>query len=101
MQGKIDFTKRHYYAARCYYGVECSYDGDGWSAYVFDTKKARDEWVEEYEYNQDGKRVVEAVSQKIAFKIAGVSAYRAPFANYYGEGADRLETIPVYYPWRP
>jgi hypothetical protein len=64
---------RHYYAGHNCYGVNNSYDGDGWSAYAFDTRAERDQWLEENEY-WDGRQVAEAITAKDAYKIAGVSS---------------------------
>ena len=64
---------KHFYAGHNSYGTNFSYDGNGWSAYAFDTLEERDQWLEENEY-WDGRQVAEAITAKDAYKIAGVSS---------------------------
>lgn len=64
---------RHYYAGYNKYGTEFSYRSGYWSAYAFDTKKERDEWVKENEYRL-GICVAEPITAKYACLIAGVSS---------------------------
>jgi len=65
-------TKR-YYAARHTHGREFAYP-DGWTAYTFETRKERDDFV--YESNSDDScsgynQRSEAVSRNTARRIAG------------------------------
>jgi len=62
---------KHFYAGHNSYGVNISYNSLGWSAYAFDTKAERDEWVNSNEF-LDGKCVAETIDSKMAYKIAGV-----------------------------
>ena len=62
---------KHFYAGHNSYGVDNSYDGDGWSAYAFDTRAERDQWLEENEY-WGGRQVAEAITARDAYRIVGV-----------------------------
>lgn len=74
MNGRVKLHgNKHYYAGHNNYGTEFSYDGDGWTAYAFDTQKERDQWLEENGC-WDGRQVAEAITAKDAYKIAGVSS---------------------------
>lgn len=65
---------RKFYAAHSYMGTNFAYDAPCWTAFVFDSKAERDEWVAANEYNQDtGNYVAEAVTRKIAYQIAGLT----------------------------
>lgn len=51
---------RKYYAEYCPYGVNISYDSfnrNAYDFYCFDSKKARDEWVNKHAYDPYGKLV--------------------------------------------
>ena len=63
---------KHFYAGHNSYGVNISYSSMGWSAYAFDTKAERDEWVNDNSYFGFGRRVAEPIDSKTAYKIAGV-----------------------------
>ena len=79
MNTKLNPNTKHYYAAHSYMGINFTYDSPCWSAYVFYSKKERDQWVEDGKYNDQGNLVKEAVSRKTAFKIAGLgSIYVTP-----------------------
>ena len=63
-------SNMHYYAAHSYMGLNYTYDSPCWSLYVFDSKKERDDWVNENEYSQDtGNYVAMAVDKKTAIKL--------------------------------
>ena len=64
---------KHYYAGHNSYGINNSYDGNGWTAYAFDTLGERDQWLEENGY-WDGRQVAEKITAREAYKIAGVSS---------------------------
>ena len=70
-------ANRHYYAGHSYMGVNFTFDSPCWTAYAFDTKSERDQYVEDNEY-RDGNRVTEIIDRKIAYKIAGVNTYNLP-----------------------
>lgn len=68
---------RKFYAGYCQYGTNVSYDslgGTAWKAYAFNSKKDRDEWLKENEYDARGNVVAEPISQKLAYKLAGVKS---------------------------
>jgi len=72
MNGRIKLQgKVHFYGGYNSYGVDNSYDGYGWSAYAFDTRAERDQWLDENGY-WDGRQVAEPITAKDAYKIAGV-----------------------------
>lgn len=62
-------TKRHYYAAYSYMGLNYTYDSPCWEVYVFDSLAERAEWLANHEYN-GSNHVAEEVSLAIARKIA-------------------------------
>jgi hypothetical protein len=74
MNGRIKLQgNKQYYAGLYSYGSNYSYHGGGWTAYAFDTRAERDQWLEENGY-WDGKQVAEAITARDAYKIAGVSS---------------------------
>lgn len=62
-------TNRYYYAAHSYMGINFTYDSPCWTVHVFNSKRDRDEWVSENDYDQ-GNVVSEAITAKTAYKIA-------------------------------
>ena len=64
---------KHYYAGHSYMGTNYTYDSPCWVAYRFDGKADRDEWV-----NRGESGNVESISQKAAYKIAGIKAGYQP-----------------------
>ena len=67
-------TARRYYAGRHTHGLEFTYDGGGWTVWIFKNKASRDKWIDETNaddcrrgYNQRS----EAITRKIAIKITG------------------------------
>ena len=75
-----------YYAEYCRYGIHVSYDslnGDAYDFYAFPTKKERDKWVDENEFN--GTNYVAApVTRKVVERVMG--KYFQVVNNYYGDG---------------
>ena len=75
-----------YYAEYCRYGIHVSYDslnGDAYDFYAFPTKKERDKWVDENEFN--GTNYVAApVTRRVVEKVMG--KYFQVVDNYYGNG---------------
>lgn len=71
---KFDVTKRHYYAGYSYMGINFTYDSPCWESFAFDSKKERDNWVNENRYNDQGNIVAEAITRRVAFKIAGLNS---------------------------
>jgi len=63
---------KNFYAGKSFIGLNFTYDSACWEVYMFDSKKERDNWLEENEYC-NGSLVAEAISQKIAYKILRVS----------------------------
>jgi hypothetical protein len=64
---------KKFYAGRHVLGREFSYES-GWTVYVFDSKKDRDNWVYEMEredYQRGYSPRSEAISRDIARRIAG------------------------------
>jgi len=55
---------RKYYAAYNSYGIELSYQSIGWSFLAFESKAARDAYVEDHCYNSSGNIVCEPISRK-------------------------------------
>lgn len=66
---------RHYYAAHSYMGVNFTFDSPCWIAFRFDSKKERDAWVCDGEYNDQGNRVKCAVKRIDVVKILGCSKF--------------------------
>ena len=64
-------SKRRYYGAYSYMGVNFTYDSPCWTAYGFDSKAERDAWVADGEYNDQSNRVKTAISRKEAQTMAG------------------------------
>ena len=75
---------KHYYAGHSYMGTNFTYDSPCWVAYRFDSKAERDKFVNENEYNEQGNKVKEAISRKIAFKIAEIGPNQKPETDYDG-----------------
>jgi len=59
---------RQYYAGYNSYGTSFTYDSDGWSVHVFNSKSARDQWVGDDKY-PDGNPTRESVTLKTAKKM--------------------------------
>jgi len=75
-----------YYAARHTHDLTFAYP-DGWTAYVFNTRKDRDNWI--YDTNSDDSRMghnqrSEAVTRDVARKIAGSRVRETPMADDNG-----------------
>jgi hypothetical protein len=71
---------KKFYAGKSYMGTNYTYDSECWSAYVFDNKTERDEWVKNNEWDQNTSQyVAEAITRKAAYQIAGInSKYKIP-----------------------
>lgn len=70
---------RHYYAGLSDLGVNFTYDSGCWTAFVFDNKEDRDNWIEKNRYNDHGNIVAEEIDRKTAYKIAGIdSKFKTP-----------------------
>lgn len=92
MKGRFyKMTNKHYYAGHSYMGIKYTYDSPCWTAYTFDSKKERDQFVENGEYNDQGNRVAEVIDRKTAYKIAGIGKY---FRANIRRDDNRLEAIP-------
>jgi hypothetical protein len=79
---------KHYYAAHNYYGTQFAYD-NLWSVYAFDSRMERDNWLDDNEYDREGKRVSESVSAKNARRINSavrLGAHVVP--SYYNNYAE-------------
>lgn len=63
---------KKWYAGHSYMGVDFTYDSPCWTAYVFDSKAERDQWVHDNAYNDRGNLVAESISRAVAYKIAGL-----------------------------
>jgi hypothetical protein len=88
---------KHYYAGYSYMGVDMSYDSPCWTVYGFNSKAEREAWLKDNKY-KDGNIVAEAITQRIAYKIAGVNAHNRPVI---GIGLPHLlSTTYTYYSWR-
>ena len=74
-----------YYAEYCSYGINVSYesmDGNAYDFYAFPTKRERDKWVDENEFN--GMNYVAApVTRRVVEKVMG-KHFRV-VDNYYGD----------------
>ena len=81
---------KHYYAGHSYMGTNFTYDSPCWVAYRFDSKQERDKFVNANEYNEQGNRVTEAITQKIAYAIAGIKTNYKPEIDY----DNRLMAVP-------
>lgn len=75
-----------YYAEYCSYGINVSYasmNGNAYDFYVFPTKRERDKWVDENEF--DGTNYVAApVTRRVVERVMGKNFKVA--ANYYSDG---------------
>lgn len=75
-----------YYAEYCRYGIHVSYEsmgGNAYDFYAFPTKKERDKWVDENEFN--GTNYVAApVTRRVVEKVMG--KHFQVVDNYYGDG---------------
>lgn len=75
-----------YYAEYCRYGINVSYasmGGNAYDFYAFPTKRERDKWVDENEFN--GTNYVAApVTRRVVEKVMG--KYFQIVNNYYGDG---------------
>ena len=75
-----------YYAEYCHYGINASYKslcGNAYDFYAFPTKKERDKWVDENEFN--GTNYVAApVTRRVVENVMG--KYFQVVDNYYGDG---------------
>jgi len=71
---------RKFYAGKSYMGTNYEYEAECWSAYAFDSKAERDEWVEKNEWDQNTSQyVAETITRTVAYKIAGIdSKYKTP-----------------------
>jgi hypothetical protein len=81
--------KKYYYAGHSYMGTNYTYDCQCWTAYAFESKKERDEWMDENEY-KNGNRVAEVIDRKTAYKIAGIKKYYVANIGYNNQ----LEAVP-------
>jgi len=70
LKTETEITKmsRQFYAAYNSYGTNFTYESDGWSVHVFDSKANRDAWVDADEY-PNGNPTRETVDLKTAKKI--------------------------------
>ena len=67
---------KQYYVGHSYMGINYTYDSECWRVYAFDSKKARDEYLDNNEY--DGSQyVAESITRKTAEKILGHSMDQA------------------------
>lgn len=75
-----------YYAEYCRYGINVSYasmNGNAYDFYAFPTKRERDTWVDEHEF--DGTNYVAAtITRKTVEKIKGKNF--KIIHNYYFDG---------------
>ena len=55
---------RKYYAARNPYGINLTYSSIGWTFYAFESKAARDAYIDEHCYNSSGNIVCEEIARK-------------------------------------
>lgn len=62
-------TKKYYYAASNSYGTNFTYDSPGWTVHAFETKEARDAWVNADDY-PNGNPTRENTTAETAHKIA-------------------------------
>lgn len=67
---------KSYYALSNEFGINLTYDSIGWKAHRFDSKKERDEWVDEHCYSDSGNIVAETTDRKTAYKVAGYSSQK-------------------------
>jgi hypothetical protein len=67
--------KMNFFAGYSYMGVNFTYGSPCWSVFMFGSKKDRDEWVAQNEY-ADGNVKAQAITQKIAYRILGVTPAR-------------------------
>lgn len=75
-----------YYAEYCSYGINVSYasmNGNAYAFYAFPTKRERDKWVDENEF--DGTNYVAApVTRRVVERVMGKNF--KVVANYYSDG---------------
>ena len=64
-----------YYAGHNGYGTNVSYRSMGWWVKRFDTKKARDKWVDDNLVNEQGNTVAEPITRKTAQIILGAGEW--------------------------
>lgn len=63
-----------YYAEYCKYGINISYEslnGNAFEFYAFDSKKERDEFVENHEWDYYPNRCAAAISRKAMESVIG------------------------------
>lgn len=75
---KTNKNHRHYYVAHSYMGLNYAYDSPCWCVYAFDTQKERDEYINEYQYSENGNLIMEMINYTIACKIAPDLKYKNP-----------------------
>lgn len=74
---------KHYYVEYCPYGTQVSYDsfnGNAYEFYAFNSKKEREEWLEENEWD-DCNLVARAVTRKTVEAVKG-KQFRLEDNNY-------------------
>lgn len=64
---------KKYYAGYSYLGIRFTYDSPCWSVYAFDSKAARDKYVEQHELDDNNNVVMEAITRREAERILGCS----------------------------
>lgn len=66
---------RKYYAGENDYGVNVTFGSNGWTAYVFDSKQARDTWVDAHYLSRNGSNniVAQAITYRDALTITGAT----------------------------
>ncbi len=79
---------KKFYAGSHYLGKNFSYDTDGWTVFVFETKEARDEFVNENTEKH------EAITRDVARRIVGSNVQEAATAT---DGMSILEPANGYY----
>ncbi len=88
-----------FYAARHTHGTEFAYP-DGWTAYVFPTKKDRDDFV--HETNTEDSRSghnqrSEPITRKIAQRIADDRTKEVDLQGYNGVRLERDDSYSTHY----
>ena len=72
---------KKWYAGDSYYSTNVTYDSGGWTVHVFDSKEARDRWVDEDPSELQNHRC--ALSAKDAEKIAPAARYDFDGREYH------------------